>query len=311
MRMKYLQCFLVLAEEQHYHRAAERLNVAQPLLSLAIKRLENDLGLLLFKRTQRSTQITEAGRRLLPDARRILDAYAELQRNATHAVQAVQHRIRLGLSGMTIGLAHPRLDVLLAHVRKALPDIDLYVTEHDYGPLIRDLRDGALDVGITVGNVRYEDLVIQPLWHDPMLAVVPAGHPLAQTNALTQEALQSCALIICHPESDAASSEQLRAVIAEQVIEPRIAQYASSIPGMLSLVAAGFGVSFIAESQARLNPRENICYLPIAQSQVAFHSSVLYRAGGLRPEDRRFFEVVREFIGAGPDNGPSCVGMAK
>src|SRR3546814_14318276 len=75
MRTKYLKCFLVLAEEQHYHRAAERLNVAQPLLSLAIKRLEAELGLQLFIRTQRSTQITEAGRRLVPDARRVLDTY--------------------------------------------------------------------------------------------------------------------------------------------------------------------------------------------------------------------------------------------
>ncbi len=296
MRVKYLECFLVLAEEQHYHRAAERLNVAQPLVSLAIKRLENDLGVQLFERTQRSTRITEAGLRLLPDARRLLDAYAELRRNATCVTQAVQKRIRLGLSGMTIGLAHPRLDALLAHTRETLADIDLYVAEYDYGPLIRGLRDGTLDIGITVGSVRVEDLVIQRLWYDPMLAVVPVRHPLAQAGVLTHTALQSCSLIVCHPSSDAAASEQLRVAIIERIVEPRIAQYASSIAGMLSLVAAGFGVSFIAESQARLNPREGVCYLPIEQCEAMFCTSALYHGGGLRPEDRRFFESVRQFI---------------
>src|SRR3546814_14271123 len=103
MRTKYLKCFLVLAEEQHYHRAAERLNVAQPLLSLAIKRLEAELGLQLFIRKQRSTQITDAGRRLVPDARRVLDTYAELQRNASSVTQSVKRRIRLVLSGLKPG----------------------------------------------------------------------------------------------------------------------------------------------------------------------------------------------------------------
>lgn len=296
MRKQYLQCFLILAEEQHYRRAAERLNMPQPMLSLAIKRLENDLGLLLFERTQRSTRITEVGRKLLPDVRRVLDAYAELQRSVTRITQAVQHRIRLGLSGMTVGLAHTRLDALLAHVREVLGDIDIYVSEHDYGALIRGLRDGTLDVGIAVGTSRFEDLVVQRLWQDPMWAVVPAGHPLGRAKVVTREALKSCSLIVCRPESVDGPCEQLRLAIAQKVIEPRIAQYASSISGMLSMVAAGFGVSFIAESQIALNPREGVCYLPIERCEATFCTSALYRGGGLRPEDRRFFDAVKQFI---------------
>ncbi len=301
MRTQYLQCFLILAEELHYHRAAQRLNVPQPTLSLAIKRLESDLGLVLFERTQRSTRITEAGRRLLPDARRVLEAHAELRRNATQN-QAVQYRIRLGLSGMTVGLAHPKLDVLLAHVRETLHDIDLYVSEYEYGTLIRSLRENGLDIGITVGSVRFEDLVIQRLWHDPIWAVVPAAHPLAGLKAVTHEVLKTYELIVCHPESDDGGSEQLRAAIAQSIAEPRIAQYASSIQGMLSMVAAGFGVSFIAESQIARNPRDEVRYVPIEQCQAAFYTSALYRAGGLRPEDRRFHDAVRQFIGGEVEN---------
>src|SRR3546814_10702427 len=70
----------------------------------------------------------------------------------------------------------------------ALADIDFYVTEHQYGPLIRGLRDGTLDAGIVMGSVRVEDLVIQHLWYDPMWAVVPTTHPLAQTEIVTRKA---------------------------------------------------------------------------------------------------------------------------
>lgn len=296
MRTKYLQCFLVLAEEQHFRRAAERLNIQQPLLSLAIKRLEAEWGVLLFKRTQRSTQITEVAKRLLPDVRRVLNAYAEVQRNASQVSQAVQQRIRLGLSGMTVGLAHPRLDALLTYLRETLQDIDLYITEYEHGTLIRSLRDGVLDVGIAVGNLRHEDLVIQKLWTDPMWAVVPASSPLACKPVLSRNDLKQCSLIVCHPDSDDGGSDQLRAVIAEKIIEPTIAQYASSVPGMLTLVAAGFGISFIGESQIVRNPRDGVRFLPIEQCEASFQVSALYRSGGLRPEDRRFFEAVRQCL---------------
>lgn len=296
MRMKYLQCFLVLAEEQHFRRAAERLNIQQPLLSLAIKRLEAEWGVLLFKRTQRSTQITEVAKRLLPDVRRVLNSYAEVQRNASQATQAVQQRIRLGLSGMTVGLAHPRLDALLAYLRETLQDIDLYITEYEHGALIRSLRDGVLDVGIAVGNLRHEDLVIQKLWTDPMWAVVPASSPLSFKHVLSKNDLKQCSLIVCHPESDDGGSDQLRAAIAEKIIEPTIAQYASSVPGMLTLVAAGFGVSFIAESQIARNPRDGVRFLRIEQCEASFQVSAVYRSGGLRPEDRQFFEAVRKCL---------------
>lgn len=296
MRMKYLQCFLVLAEEQHFRRAAERLNVQQPLLSLAIKRLEAEWGVLLFKRTQRSTQITEVAKRLLPDVRRVLNAYAEVQRNASQATQAVQQRVRLGLSGMTVGLAHPHLDALLTYLREHLQDIDLYITEYEHGALIRSLRDGVLDVGIAVGKLRHEDLVIQKLWTDPMWAVVPASHPLAYKEVLSKDDLKQCSLIVCHPDSDDGGSDQLRAAIAEKIIEPTIAQYASSVPGMLTLVAAGFGISFIAQSQIARNPRDGVRFLPIEACEATFQVSAAYRSGGFRPEDRQFFEAVRKFL---------------
>lgn len=296
MRIKYLQCFLVLAQEQHFRRAAERLNIQQPLMSLAIKRLENDWGVQLFKRTQRSTQITEVAKRLIPDVQRVLNTYAEVQRNASQATQAIQQRIRLGLSGMTVGLAHPMLDALLKHVREELSDIDLYVAEYEHGMLIRSLRDGTLDVGIAVGHLRHEDLVIQKLWYDPMWAVVPVAHPLAGSSTISQDDLKQCSLIVCHPDNDDGGSEQLRVAIAEKIIEPTIAQYASSVQGMLALVAAGFGISFIAESQIARNPRDGVRFLPIAECQSSFKVSAIYRSGGLRPEDRQFFEAVRQFL---------------
>lgn len=299
MRMRYLRAYLVLAEELHYRRTAERIGMAQPMLSRAIKMLEKDLGVELFERTKTSTQITEAGKRLLPEVARVVASYDAAKRHARHVSLALERRIRLGLAGMAIGLAHPQLSELLAFLRTQLPDIDLYITECDYGVLVRDLREGALDVGITVGCVRYQDLVVQPLWHDPVLAVVPSGHPLAGCTRLSLAQLQTCPLIVCSPRNDDAASEQLRTLIAQKVGEPVIAQYATSIQGMLTLVSAGFGVSFIAQSQAELNRRSGVRYLPIEPCDAAFEVTALYPAGGLRPQDRRFYDAVRDCMRGG------------
>jgi len=126
---------------------------------------------------------------------------------------------------------------------------------------------------------------------------VPTAHPLADVTMVTREALKEHELIVCHPENVDGGSEQLRAIIAGEIVEPRIAQYASSIQGMLSMVAAGFGVSFIAQSQIARNPRPDVRYLPIDLCEAVFCVSALYRSGGLRPEDRLFFESVRQFLG--------------
>jgi DNA-binding transcriptional LysR family regulator len=219
--------------------------------SLTLGVVEHEPGGKLFDRSQRGSTLTQSDQALLTEAQRVLLAYDELKRTASALVHDYQHTVRVGLAGMAIGLAHPDLARWLGRAREELLDIDLQVLECDDGALVRALRDGTLDVGVALGAVAYDDLVVHPIWRDPIQVVMPAGHALTRYVDVTLADVHAYPLIVCHPQSDASASAGQHAWLDSHPDQPVIGQYASSIPSMLTLVAVGFGVSFIAQSQAR------------------------------------------------------------
>src|SRR3546814_13131703 len=116
---------------------------------------------------------------------------------------------------MAIGLAHPELARWLGRAREELEDIDLQVLECDDGALVRALRDGALDVGVTLGAVAYDDLVVHPLWQEPIHVVVPADHPLTRFEGVTLADVHAYPITVSPTQSDAATSEALHAFLAQ------------------------------------------------------------------------------------------------
>ncbi|NYT68868.1 LysR family transcriptional regulator [Pusillimonas noertemannii] len=293
MRIRNLRYFVVLAEERNFHRAASRLHIEQSPLSRAIKTLEDDLGARLFERTQRGSCLTEAGQALLGEAQRVLAAYDLARRSVAEAVRDYQYRVRLGLSGMTAGLAHPKLARLLGNYRRTSPEVDLIVCEYDYGAMLRDLRDGLLDVGVTLGGIHADDLVIRRLWEDPIMAAVSHSHVLAARRVVSLDEVQTYPLVVCHPRSDAACSAQLRALVQQSDPAPVIGHYAISISGMLTLVAANFGVGFIARSQARMILRDDVRFLELADARAVFATSAIRRPGAAREPVARLLDQAR------------------
>lgn len=300
MRIRNLRYFVVLAEEQNFHRAAARLHIEQSPLSRAIKALEDEMGARLFERTQRGSCLTQAGEALLGEAQRVLVAFDMARRSVAAAARDFQYRVRLGLSGMSAGLAHPNLAQLLANYRRAAPEVDLIVCEYDYGAMLRDLRDGLLDVGMTLGGIHADDLVIRPLWQDPIMAVVSSTHALAPLARVSLDDVLAHPLVVCHPQSDAAISTQLRALVEQSDPAPVIGHYTSSIPGMLTLVAADFGVGFIARSQADMLHRDDVRFLALTDAQAVFATSAIHRAGAVREPVARLFEQAKALNGAPP-----------
>ncbi|CAM4004536.1 DNA-binding transcriptional LysR family regulator [Bordetella tumulicola] len=269
----------------------------QSPLSRAIKTLEDELGARLFERTQRGSSITPAGEVLLEDARRILVAYDLARQNVREACHKFQHRLRVGLSGMTVGLAHPNLTSLLAYHRHASSTIDLVVTECDYGAMLREVRDGLLDVGITLGGVHADDLVVHRLWDDPILGVIAANHQLADRKSVTLADMLAHPLVICQPQNDAAVSERLRELIHQSDPPPRVGHYASSITGMLTLVAAGFGVSFIARAHANMLKWEDVRFVPLIDAAAVFSTCAIRRPGGMSAPLRNLLDRAKTSCG--------------
>src|SRR3954467_5429266 len=167
-----LSCFIAVAEELHFGRAAERLHMTQPPLSRQIQQLEAELGVQLIDRTTRSVTLTPAGVAFLPDARRIL----QLAGGASLAVKRVPAGdLGTVVVGFTAASAHAVLPRLLERTREQLPDVKLDLREMVTAVQIEGLMPGGSGPGIMRPPVKRPGIVSRPLLHEQLVAALPVG----------------------------------------------------------------------------------------------------------------------------------------
>jgi DNA-binding transcriptional LysR family regulator len=208
--LRLLRYFVAVAEELHFTRAAERLHMAQQPLSAAIRRLEADVGVELFRRTTRHVELTDAGRALLDPARIALRAADDALAAARAAGRGVAGDLRCGLSsGARYGL-----EPLFAALAERHPALHLHIRQDSAAPLIADVREGRLDLAITFGTHIPDDLEHERLKDEPVVLAVAASHPLADrgTVALTDLREETFALDVPgdNPDYDNAVVEACR-----------------------------------------------------------------------------------------------------
>ena len=170
MELRHLRCFVALAEELHFTRAAERLNIEQSPLSRTIKELEGRLGTALFVRNRRATRLTAAGDALLADSRLILSMLDQAKRNVQAAASGYRGILRIAISD---GAVEPRLSALLARCRAEEPELEVRMSEMPLSAQLRGLRNGYFDVGFALSSVVGTHIVAEPVWIDSLLAAIP------------------------------------------------------------------------------------------------------------------------------------------
>ncbi len=255
-----LSCFVAVAEELHFGRAAERLHMTQPPLSRQVQQLENELGVQLIDRTTRTVTLTPAGAAFLPDARRILQL-------AEGAAQTVK-RIPAGdlgtvVVGFTAASAHAVLPRLLERMRERLPDVKLDLREMVTAAQIDGLMTGELDLGMARPPLKRPGLVSRPLLHEQLVAALPAGHPLTDmSRQLTLTDLDGQDVIMYSPVQARYFNELLISTFTIAGATPRYVQYVTQVHTMLVLVRSGIGIALVPASAATLHP-EGVVFKPI------------------------------------------------
>lgn len=185
VELRQLRYFLTLAEELHFGRAAERLNIVQSAVSQQLRRLERELGVDLFDRSTRTVRLTEAGHRLLPYAERVL-ADVDAARAAIDDLRTRRDgTVRLGTS---TGLGS-RLEALLARFRELAPEATLDLVTAPVADRLRRVRSGELDATLVRGEQRDAGLELLAVWHDPLVVALPARHDLAVRSRIELAAL--------------------------------------------------------------------------------------------------------------------------
>ncbi|MDO3399827.1 LysR substrate-binding domain-containing protein [Mycolicibacterium neoaurum] len=247
-----LSCFIAVAEELHFGRAAERLHMTQPPLSRQIQQLEAELGVQLIDRTTRTVTLTPAGVAFLPDARRIL----QLAESAALTVKRVPAGdLGTVVVGFTAASAHAVLPRLLERTREKLPDVKLELREMVSSVQIEALMSGDIDLGMARPPLKRPGIVSRPLLHEQLVAALPAGHPLVgQARQLTLNDLDGEDVVMYSPVEARYFNELLISTFTIAGATPRYVQFVTQVHTMLVLVRSGIGIALVPASAATLHP---------------------------------------------------------
>lgn len=272
MEFRHLRCFVAVAEELHFARAAERLHIEQSPLSRAIKELEYDLSAQLFERTTRSTRLTWAGKVFLEDVRRIFAAIDQAKSNVAAAVTGFHGTLRIALSDT---FSPSRLASLLARCRVEEPDVRIRLFQVPLAEQLKGLRSDLYDAGFAQNADVGEGILAEPVWTDPLVAIVPSRHPLLTHKHVPLESLVAFPLILCRPEVCEGSSRQIERVLKTPDIKPKIAEHVVTHDLLLTLVAAGYGVGITSASQIDAARHPDVVVRPLAEEEIVLTTYLL------------------------------------
>jgi DNA-binding transcriptional LysR family regulator len=303
-----LSCFIAVAEELHFGRAAERLHMTQPPLSRQIQQLEAELGVQLIDRTTRTVTLTPAGVAFLPDARRIL----QLAEGAAQTVKRVPAGdLGTVVIGFTAASAHAVLPRLLETTREKLPDVKLDLREMVTAAQIEGLVTGELDLGMARPPLKRPGLVSRPLLHEQLVAALPVAHPLASLGRqLTLNDLDGQDVVMYSPVQARYFSELLISTFTIAGATPNYVQTVTQVHTMLVLVRSGIGIALVPASAATLHP-EGVAFRSIgAFRERPVELDAVWRSDSTNPALLRLLrdvlpqrewttdDLVDEFVGA-------------
>jgi DNA-binding transcriptional LysR family regulator len=309
MELRHLRCFLAVAEELHFARAAEKLHIEQSPLSRAIKELEEELGVVLFARTTRSTRLTRAGKLFSDHVPRVFAALQQARDSVKAAANGFHGQLRIALSD---GITPSRLPALLALCRQEEPEVEIRLTEVPLAQQIKGLHDDLYDVGFARADDAGDGIVAFPVWNDPLMVAVPARHPLLAHKRIPLEELLRYPLVLCDPQACEGHARQVERVLRRVDMEPLVAERVASCDLMMALVSAGFALGLTGAAQIAASREQGVVARPLV-GRSPMLTTYLLRLGSEPSETlARFIERVQaiespEDTGPAPDDDPDSL----
>jgi DNA-binding transcriptional LysR family regulator len=289
VQLRHLRYFVAVAEELHFSRAARRLNVSQPPLSQQIRQLETIVGAPLLVRTSRRVQLTAAGVAFLDGARRSL---AEVER-AVSAAQRASHGERDVLRiGFTDSAALGGLVEIVQSYRAAHPEVHLDLIAGTSEEQIDALERDAVDVALVRGPVASATARTVTIRREPFVVALPMDNPLARREVVPVRALRRQAFVLFPRHLAPASYDVVIALCRRAGFSPDIRHECADYQTMLSLVAAGLGLTLVPASVRNLG-RAGVVFRPLSGSSAKAEAALMYHPVRLSRALETFIEIAQ------------------
>jgi DNA-binding transcriptional LysR family regulator len=298
MELRHLRYFVAVAETLHFTRAAERLGIRQPPLSMQIKQLEQDIDTKLFRRLSRGVELTEAGDLFLTEVRAIL---AHLDRAVTDAhrrARGESGRIRVGFAGATY--FHPSVPAAIHCYRNRYPDVALSSEYNITSALLDSLRAGRIDVAFVRPPIDPDiRLHLRNFVDEEVVVAVPAEHALNRPGPCSLADLRAETFILFPREFSRGFYDMIISACHAAGFSPRIGEEAADLLSIMPMVGAGFGVSIVPGSFSRIHP-DGVACRPIAGIAPQAPIGLAYRGDDRSATLAHFIAIADETARAGP-----------
>jgi DNA-binding transcriptional LysR family regulator len=290
MELRYLRYFVTVAEELHFGRAAERLQMTQPALSKQIAGLEKELGVQLFARTKRTVQLTVPGEVFWEQAKQILSQVDAAIQLTKRTARGEEGQLRIGF---TATATHTILPMLVRKFRDRFPNVELTMLELCTEAQVAALKESKIDLAFLHPPIDERGLKIYPILEENFVAVLPKNHHLLKYKQIPLSAFANEPLIV-HPRQEGPVLYDGLIQICHQFgFQPQIIQESISLQTRVCLVAAGIGISFVSESVQSLVGTDVICRA-LANCPIKLRFAAAWRQSLTAPTLQEFLAVLQQ-----------------
>ncbi len=293
--IKQLKYFLAVAEELHFTRAAKRLHISQPPLSIAIKELEREMGVALFQRTKRAVSLTDAGRYLKDKAPLIIESLEQTLLSSQAVANGQEGELIIGTN--YTALYHPIFTRLTNQFHKKYPKVKLSYKDMLFSETSKALMDKTIDLSFTwpEKRLRYKDVVFHPLALSMLQLTVRSDHPLAQKEMISPEELLDYRLLFSPRQIHGRLYNDLHQLLISKNLLLSTAQEVVIFPMIMHLIESDYGIGFIPKFMAE-QAREKLVTLNIegmSNTSYGLKISLAYNAMRSNVKVKNFIDLAK------------------
>lgn len=289
MDSRQLKHFLAVAEHQNFTRAADSLHIAQPALSISIKKFEQQLALALFRRSDRRVMLTHEGKILLEHAKRIVQQIDDAQLAMAELKGLEKGEVRLGAPSMVGSYFLP--EVVMAF-KNLYPNLKMTVINAGTQAIRQMLVDGDLDIGVILNEDVPSELDVDPLLRSQMVAVVGAQHPIAQQASISYQQFFEQELVMF--KTTYFHREFIDKLCKEFGYEAKFSFETNLLPMILNIVRREFAITALLEIVTENEP--DVVAVPF-EAPVYLDLAIAWRKDGyLSNADRTFIDFVKQYV---------------
>ncbi len=296
IELRHIRYFIAVAEELHFGRAARRLGISQPPLSLQIRQLESEIGVTLFHRTSRSVSLTDGGRALLAEGKRVLAEFVGLAESVRRSASGESGSLTVAF---TASIMFQTLPLIIRRFRERFPRVHVELREIGTGAQLVALRTGELDVGFVRQPPPDHQLKFETVMLEPLVLVLSRTHPLAKRKTVSLRDVANDDWVLFPHDHTPGFHAQVMALCHNAGFNPRIVQVSREIYTTVSLVDAGIGVTIIPAT-VTAKGWKGVRSFPIRSKLGSTRIAAAWRKDNGNPTVAGFMDIARSVVASVP-----------